>query len=73
MSFLAAEDFDTIVAFGRLVGGRFDEIDANDDGPDGTNSELDVAVTRDGDYAIRAGVFGAGVVGDYSISVTRAR
>jgi hypothetical protein len=70
---MASEDFDTIVSFGRLVNRSFDEIEANDDGPDGTNSELDVAVTRDGDYAIRAGVFGAGVVGTYSLSVTRAR
>ena len=70
---MASEDFDTIVSFGRLVNATFDEIEANDDGPDGTNSQLDVAVTRDGDYAIRAGVFGAGVVGTYSLSVTRAR
>jgi hypothetical protein len=70
---MASEDFDTIVGFGRLVGGSFEEIESNDDGPDGTNSELDVEVPRDGDYAIRAGVLGAAVVGAYSVSVTRAR
>jgi hypothetical protein len=70
---MASDDFDTVLAFGRLQGETFEEIESNDDGPDGTNSELEVAVTRDGEYAIRAGVFGAAVVGGYSLSVTRAR
>ena len=70
---MASDDFDTIVSFGRWVGQTFEEMEANDDGPDGTNSLLEVRVPRDGDYAIRAGALGAGVVGDYSISVTRSR
>ena len=70
---MASDDFDTMLGFGRLQNETFEEIESNDDGPDGTNSELEVTVTRDGEYAIRAGVYGAAVVGDYSLSVTRAR
>jgi hypothetical protein len=70
---MESDEFDTMVAFGRLVRGAFQEESANDDGPDGTNSELDVTIERDGEYVVRATTLGAGVLGAYTITVTRAR
>jgi hypothetical protein len=70
---MASEDFDTMVAFGRIVNGAFEEMSANDDGPDGTNSELDVSVPRAGEYAVRASSLGAALFGAYTLTVTRSR
>lgn len=70
---MASTDFDTFVAFGRMVRDVFQEILANDDRPDGTDSELEVTVPRDGEYAIRASSLGPGLAGSYRLSVTRSR
>jgi hypothetical protein len=70
---MASDDFDTFLAIGRMGGAGFEEIARNDDGPDGTDSELEVGLPADGTYAIRASSLGAGLVGDYTLLVTRAR
>lgn len=66
-------DFDTFLAIGRLNRGTFQEIASNDDGPDGTDSELEVTLAQNGAYAIRASTLGAGLAGEYSLIVTRSR
>ena len=67
-------DFDTFVGIGRLERGEFEELDSNDDGPDGTtDSELVVTLPADGPYAIRATTIDPGDIGDYTLGVTRAR
>ncbi len=67
-------DFDTFVGIGRLERGEFEELDSNDDGPDGTtDSELVVTLPADGPYAIRATTIDPGDIGDYTLGVIRAR
>ncbi|MSR35922.1 MAG: hypothetical protein EXR95_04650 [Gemmatimonadetes bacterium] len=70
---MTSEDFDTMVTFGRLANGSFEELSSNDDGPDGTNSELDVSVPRAGEFAVRASSLGAGLFGEYTLTVTHSR
>lgn len=68
-----SDSFDTVVAVGRMVNGRFEEISNNDDGPDGTNSRLEVTLPEDGDYVVRASSLGAGGVGAYKLRMSSAR
>jgi hypothetical protein len=68
---LTSEAFDAFLEFGRLDGETFLEIDSNDDGPDGTDSELEVSLSSSGTYAIRASSYEAGRTGTYRIQVTR--
>ena len=70
---LSSDAFDTVVAVGRLVNGRFEEISSNDDGPDGTNSHLEVTLPEDGDYVVRASSLGAGGVGAYKLRMSSTR
>ncbi|MBV9110984.1 MAG: hypothetical protein JO306_16365, partial [Gemmatimonadetes bacterium] len=51
---MRSETFDTFVAIGRMENGTFTEIASNDDGPDGTNSLLEVTLPANGTYTIRA-------------------
>ena len=65
-------DFDTYLAFGRLgEDGGWVEMQTNDDGPDGTDSELTVTLPEAGAYVIRANAFAEGQTGRYTLSVTR--
>jgi hypothetical protein len=68
---MASAAFDTHLAIGRLDGDDFMEIDENDDGPDGTDSELEVTLSANGTYAIRASALTGGDVGPYTLQVTR--
>ena len=69
---MQSEDFDTYLAFGRLrEDGGWEEMQTNDDGPDGTNSELTVTLPEAGSYVIRANAFSAGHTGLYTLSVER--
>ena len=70
---MASEDFDTSLAIGRMAKTGFEEISSNDDGPDGTDSEIEITLPANATYAIRANTLGAGLVGDYTVIVTRAR
>ena len=69
---MRSDEFDTVVAVGRMVNGVFEEIGNNDDGPDGTNSQLQVTLPADGEYMIRATSLGSGS-GAYRIRVESGR
>ncbi|HYW06140.1 MAG TPA: hypothetical protein VE913_04235 [Longimicrobium sp.] len=69
---MSSDAFDTVVAVGRMVNGVFEEIGNNDDGPDGTNSQLQVTLPAEGDYMIRATSLGTGS-GAYRIKVESGR
>ena len=70
---MSSDAFDTVVAVGRLANGRFEEISNNDDGPDGTNSRLEVTLPQDGEYVVRASSLGAGSAGAYKLRMSSAR
>jgi hypothetical protein len=67
---LGSEDFDAFLAFGRLTGEVFDLSVDNDDGPYGTDSEIDVTLPADGTWAIRATSLSPGEIGRYELEVT---
>jgi hypothetical protein len=69
---MSSDAFDTVVAVGRMVNGAFEEVGNNDDGPDGTNSLLQVTLPADGEYLIRATSLGTGS-GAYRIRVEAGR
>jgi hypothetical protein len=62
-----------MLAVGRMENGRFQEISNNDDGPDGTNSRLEVTLPSAGEYIIRASALAAGGTGPYTVRVETAR
>jgi hypothetical protein len=64
-------DFDAYLAIGRTVQDAWTELEVNDDGPEGTNSELTVTLPRNGEYVIRANAFQAGQTGRYTLRVDR--
>ncbi|MBW3571210.1 MAG: hypothetical protein KY467_08890 [Gemmatimonadetes bacterium] len=68
---LRAEDFDTYLSIGRMVGGVFQEIASNDDAEDGEglDSALEIELPEDGRYVIQATSFGPGGAGTYQLSV----
>ena len=70
---LASQEFDTMVAIGRMANGAFQEISNNDDGPDGTNSRLEVTLPEDGEYIVRASSLSAGGMGPYRLRLESAR
>ena len=70
---MTSGEFDTFLAFGRLARDVFQEIVSNDDGTTGTDSELEVTVPRNGEYAIRASALGGGLSGAYRLALTRSR
>lgn len=67
---MESDDFDAYLAFGRIENGEFSEISSNDDGPDGTNSQLDVTLPSDGRFVIRANSLTAGNTGAYTIRLS---
>lgn len=68
---MQSSEFDTYVAIGRVENGAWTELGTNDDGPDGTNSELTVTLPRNGEYVIRANSFQAGQTGRYTLRIDR--
>jgi hypothetical protein len=68
---MESDDFDTYLVFGRVRGGVWEELQTNDDGPDGTDSELTVTLPENGEYVIRANSFGAGQTGRYTLRIDR--
>ncbi|HYJ80612.1 MAG TPA: hypothetical protein VEW03_13450 [Longimicrobiaceae bacterium] len=67
---MRSDDFDTLLGWGRRVGGEWQELETNDDGlPDGTDSCLDVTLGDDGAYTIRAGALSPGETGSYTLTV----
>lgn len=68
---LRSRAFDTYLQFGKLVGGKFQYIDAEDDGAGGTDSLMAITLPDDGDYVIRANtLFKA--TGAYTLQVESA-
>ena len=68
---MSAEDFDTYLIIGRMVNGEFEELDRNDDDPEGegTDSRLEIELPEDGRYVIQATSFLPELQGDYELSV----
>lgn len=67
-----SDAFDAFLSIGRMAGGTFERLAWNDDGPDGTNSVLDVTIPAAGDYVIRANSVAARATGAYTLSVQAA-
>ena len=65
--------FDTYLAFGRMEGGEFTQIDSNDDGGGGTDSRLEVTLDGDGEYVIRANSLFSKGLGAYTLNLARGR
>ncbi|HEX9935619.1 MAG TPA: PPC domain-containing protein [Longimicrobium sp.] len=68
---LAAEGFDTYVTLGTLQNGVFNEIDSNDDGPEGTNSLLEATLPSAGTFVIRVKALSGENEGPYTLKVER--
>lgn len=68
---LSSDDFDAYVAIGQAVNGEFEQLDSNDDGPEGTDSVLRITLPEDGDYLIRANSLSGGETGAYTLRLTR--
>lgn len=68
---LSSDAFDTYMAVGRIVDGEFEALESNDDGPDGTDSQIRVTLPEDGDYVIRANSLSGGETGAYTLRLTR--
>ena len=70
---MESDDFDTYLALGRASGTEFESMDSNDDGDDGTNSRLEVTISTNGEYLIRANSLAGGETGAYRLHVERLR
>jgi len=70
---MTSDVFDTFLAVGRVVNGVFQEVGNNDDGTDGTNSQLQVTLPEDGEYMVRANSLAAGGTGAYRLRVETGR
>lgn len=68
---LKSSDFDTFLAFGRMQGGEFEAMEADDDGGGGTDSRLRVTLDADGTYLLRANSLGGGETGAYEIALAQ--
>ena len=62
--------FDSYLHFGRVDGGSFDELKADDDSAGGNDSQITFTLTADGEYAIRANSLNAGAAGPYTLTLT---
>jgi hypothetical protein len=62
-------EYDTYLDLGRMQGGSWQSIKADDDGGDGTNARLRITLPDDGAYLIRARSFSEGATGAYTLAV----
>jgi hypothetical protein len=69
----ASDAFDTRVAWAHMIGGEAITMVADDDGGEGSNSELTVEVEEDGQYAVIVSAVGPGQTGAYTLRVAPAR
>ena len=69
---VASDDFDTRLVWARMVGAEALGMSADDDGGEGTNSELTVEVDADGEYAVMVSAMSAGQTGAYTLRVEPA-
>lgn len=72
---LGSDEFDTMVSLGRMVDGVFEEIESNDDGDEGgeTDSVLEVELPEDGRFVVKATSFAAGSEGPYRVRIVGMR
>ena len=68
---LRSDEFDAYLALGQLSAGTFEEMESNDDGPDGTDSEIRITLPESGEYLIRANALSEGETGAYTLRITR--
>lgn len=69
----ASDAFDTRVSWAHMIGGEAIPMLADDDGGEGSNSELTVEVEEDGAYAVVVSAMGPGQTGAYTLRVAPAR
>jgi hypothetical protein len=67
---LMSDDFDAYLMVGTLEDGKFMLIDENDDGPEDTNSLLEVRLQEEGTYYVRASSLDVGETGGYTLRMT---
>ncbi len=65
-------DFDTRLTWARMVGGEAIPLVSDDDGGEGTNSELVAQFMEDGDYAVVVSAMSPGQTGAYTLRVEPA-
>jgi hypothetical protein len=70
---LTSDAFDAFLAFGRMDGSRFEQMEINDDAGEGTHSAIEVTLPTAGRYLIRANSLGGGATGAYTLSVRSSR
>jgi len=70
---MSSEAFDTYVTIGTLQGNNYNEISSNDDGPEGTNSLLEVTLPSSGTFVIRAKALSGESSGEYKLKVEPQR
>lgn len=68
-----SEAFDSYLSIGTLQNGEFNEIESNDDGPEGTNSLLEVTLPSNGTFVIRAKALSGENEGNYTLKVEPQR
>jgi hypothetical protein len=72
---MASDELDSYLSVGTVgPTGVFGEIASNDDGPDdGLNAVIDLTLSADGEFVIRARSLGAGASGSYTLEVRPGR
>jgi hypothetical protein len=70
---MRSPDFDTYLYLGRMEGGAWVEIAADDDGGEGTDSRLIVDLDRGGEYRIRASAYSEAQLGRYTLTARSVR
>ncbi len=68
---MQSDEFDTYLYFGRMVDGRWEVLETNDDGEDTTDSELTFTLPETGEYHIHASAFVERGSGPYTLRVER--
>lgn len=66
---LRSGDFDAFLVLGRGEGGRFEEIESDDDGAGGTDARVSATLPAAGTYALRANTLAGGQTGAYTLQL----
>ncbi|MDB4950932.1 MAG: peptidase, partial [Gemmatimonadetes bacterium] len=62
--------FDAYLSWGRMNGGKFEELGWDDNGAGGTDARLSVTAPAGGVYVVRANARRAGQTGPYTLALT---
>lgn len=68
---LASDDFDARLIWARVVDGELVGVNGDDDGGEGSDSELSVRVPEEGEYALIVSTEGAAQAGTYTLRARR--